>query len=83
MKVSSGIELGVECLMKEMLGSLIAADVGLSVQEPLFVFLDPEFCASGCGLAVVTTSHCQRLRNREASKHLFGEIDGAHGKFTD
>jgi hypothetical protein len=46
MKVSSGIELGVESLMNEMLGSLIAADLGLSVQEPLFVILDPEFCAS-------------------------------------
>ena len=46
MKVSSGIELGVESLMNEMLGSLIAADLGLSVQEPLFINLDPEFCAA-------------------------------------
>jgi hypothetical protein len=46
MKVSSGIELGVESLMNEMLGSLIAADLGLSVQEPLFISLDPEFCTS-------------------------------------
>lgn len=46
MKVSSGIELGTEGLMNEMLGSLIAADVGLSVQEPFFVELSSEFCAS-------------------------------------
>jgi hypothetical protein len=31
MKISSGIELGVEGLLNEMLGSLIAADLGLFV----------------------------------------------------
>lgn len=46
MKVSTGIELGTEALMNEMLGSLIAYDVGLHVQEPFFVELPPEFCAS-------------------------------------
>jgi len=46
MKVSSGIELGKEGLMNEMLGSLVAADVGLLVQEPFFVELNTEFCAS-------------------------------------
>jgi len=46
MKVSSGIELGIEGLMNEMLGSLLAADVGLSVQEPFFVDLSAGFSAS-------------------------------------
>jgi hypothetical protein len=46
MKISAGIELGIEGLVNEMLGSLVAADVGLSVQEPFFVVLDAEFCAS-------------------------------------
>src|SRR5262249_21707915 len=46
MKISAGIELGAEALMNEMLGSLIAADAGLAVQEPFFVELTAEFCAS-------------------------------------
>jgi hypothetical protein len=46
MKISTGIELGTEALMNEMLGSMIAADAGLSVQEPFFVELTAEFCAS-------------------------------------
>jgi hypothetical protein len=46
MKVSSGIELGIEGLMNEMLGSLVAADVELFVQEPFFVELNADFCAS-------------------------------------
>jgi hypothetical protein len=46
MKVSSGIDSGIEGLMNEMLGSLVAADVGLSVQEPFFVELNADFCAS-------------------------------------
>ncbi|CCD93087.1 hypothetical protein BRAO375_240005 [Bradyrhizobium sp. ORS 375] len=46
MKISTGMELGSEALMNEMLGSLLAADLGLPVQEPFFVELSAEFCAS-------------------------------------
>lgn len=46
LKVSAGIELGVEALMNEMLGALVAADLGLPVQEPFFVELTADFCAS-------------------------------------
>lgn len=46
LKVSKGIELGNEGLANEMLGSLIAADLGLRVNEPFFVELLPEFIES-------------------------------------
>lgn len=46
MKISTGMELGTEALMNEMLGSLLAADLGLAVQEPFFVELPVEFCES-------------------------------------
>lgn len=46
LKVSVGIELGVEGLMNEVLGALVAADVGLPVPEPFFVELTAEFCDS-------------------------------------
>lgn len=46
MKISTGMELGTEALMNEMLGSLLAADVGLAIQEPFFVQLPTEFCDS-------------------------------------
>ncbi|MET4181717.1 hypothetical protein ABIB94_003818 [Bradyrhizobium sp. JR7.2] len=46
MKISTGMELGTEALMNEMLGSLLAADVGLTIQEPFFVQLSTEFCDS-------------------------------------
>ncbi|MGT2502835.1 HipA family kinase [Bradyrhizobium guangxiense] len=46
MKISSGIELGVEGLMNEMLGATLAADLGLPVPEPFFVEISPEFCQS-------------------------------------
>jgi hypothetical protein len=46
MKISTGIELGTEALMNEMLGSMLAADLGLAVQEPFFIDLTAEFCAS-------------------------------------
>jgi hypothetical protein len=46
MKISTGMELGTEALMNEMLGSLLAADVGLAVQVPFFVQLSTEFCDS-------------------------------------
>jgi hypothetical protein len=45
-KVSSGRECSVEGLMNEMLGSLLAADLGLPVNEPFLVELDPDFIQS-------------------------------------
>lgn len=46
MKVSSGPECSQEGLMNEMLGSLLAADLGLPVNEPFFVELDADFVQS-------------------------------------
>ncbi|RJT31902.1 hypothetical protein D3227_28110 [Mesorhizobium waimense] len=46
MKVSSGRECSEEGLMNEMLGSLLAADLGLPVNEPFFVELDADFVQS-------------------------------------
>ncbi|CAH1666264.1 MULTISPECIES: HipA family kinase [unclassified Chelatococcus] len=45
-KVSSGKECSVEGLMNEMLGALLASDLGLPVNEPFFVELDPDFIQS-------------------------------------
>ena len=46
MKVSAGAESSIEGLANEMLGSLLAADLGLPITEPFFVRLDAEFIAS-------------------------------------
>lgn len=46
MKVSAGRECSEEGLMNEMLGSLLAADLELPVNEPFFVELDPDFVQS-------------------------------------
>lgn len=46
MKVSAGRESSEEGLMNEMLGSLLAADLGLPVNEPFFVQLDTDFVQS-------------------------------------
>lgn len=46
MKVSSGDECSEEGLMNEMLGSLLAADLGLPVNEPFFIELDADFVQS-------------------------------------
>lgn len=43
MKVSDGPECSVEGLANEMLGSLLAADLELPINEPFFVELDPLF----------------------------------------
>ena len=52
LKVTSGIQIGIEGLVNEMLGSLLAADLGLPVNEPFFVELDPEFVAAMNPLAL-------------------------------
>jgi hypothetical protein len=46
LKPSSGPECSVESLISEMLGSLLAADLDLPVNEPYLVELTPEFVAS-------------------------------------
>ena len=60
MKVSAGQECNVEGLANEMLGSLLAADLGLPVCEPYFVPLDKEFIASigDAGLALRLSNSC-------------------------
>lgn len=68
LKLSAGRECSVESLANEMLGSLLAADLGLPVNEPFFVELSPEFAAS-----VVSATVRQRLSQScpvaFASKH--------------
>ena len=46
MKPSCGLELGVEALANEMLGSLVAVNLGLPVAEPFFVEIDSDFLDS-------------------------------------
>lgn len=58
MKLSAGRECSVEGLMNEMLGSLLAADLGLPVNEPFFVELDTDFTQS-----VVRTDIRDRMKN--------------------
>lgn len=73
-KVSSGRECSVEGLMNEMLGVLLAADLGLPVNEPFFVELDPNFIeavarpgirerlAASCPLAFASKAAGQQWR---------------------
>lgn len=46
MKASANRETTVESLANEMLGSLLASDLGLPVTEPLFIDLDAAFIAA-------------------------------------
>jgi hypothetical protein len=43
MKIAEGVTVSIEGLANEMLGSLLAADLGLPVNEPFFVTLDDDF----------------------------------------
>ncbi|PDT12928.1 HipA family kinase [Rhizobium sp. M1] len=45
MKLSSGAECSIEGLANEMLGSLLAADLGFPVNEPFLVQIAPDFAA--------------------------------------
>lgn len=46
LKVSAAKESSIESLSNEMLGAMLAADLGLPVAEPLLVFIDEDFIAS-------------------------------------
>ncbi|MGV2101281.1 HipA family kinase [Rhizobium sp. 21-4511-3d] len=68
MKISNGPECTIEGLANEMLGSLLAADLELPVNEPFLVRIDDEFVSSVSNEAIR-----QRMRGSSqvafASKH--------------
>jgi hypothetical protein len=71
LKVADGREMTVESLCNEMLGALLASDVGLQVPEPLFVELSPEF------LDALSAPLAGRLRSGPTV--LFGSSDAGPG----
>lgn len=46
LKVSAAKESSIESLSNEMLGAMLASDLGLPVPEPLLVFIEDDFIAS-------------------------------------
>lgn len=65
LKVSGGPENSIEGLANEMLGALLAADLGLPVSEAFFVEIEPDFIAS-------LPDEALRLRLEASSPIAFG-----------
>lgn len=84
----SGPELSVEGLANEMLGALLAGDLGIPTPQPLFVELTDDFVnsvgdaalqaklASACPLAFASTDVGSQWRKWNGTDHLATETQG-------
>lgn len=81
LKVSASLDIGVPGLMAEMLGSMLATDLGLPVNDPFLVDLTPEFAeavepkvrsllteSNPVGFASRAASHGWRLWDRHRDR---------------